>query len=424
MKSESSLLQRLDEVRPGAGAGVIRKQPSAPKVRSAPPALVPPSQKTVVTYRVHGAEAKSALQSWGKWIFFFLAVVLPTIAAAVYYIFLASPQYVSEFRFAVRANSGVGTQSAGAAEALLAMSNSYIVSDYVGSRDAVLALDKAVDLRKLYSSPDIDYGSRLGSDASVESLIKYWNSRIHTSYDITTGINIVEVSAFTPRDAQVVADALKALCEKLVNQISDDARKAQMEFSRGELDRSEARLKDVRRQETELRTTQRSVDARKEADGRLQLNMKLRGDLATLQSQYDGLSKYMDPKSPRLSVMKNQINALQEQVSQLQNQIGSNGAEMGTEAGAVNAQSISRYDQLQTEIEIASKLYESSLTNYEAARAQANNNQIYLATYVQPGVPEIASYPRPFFDTFLIFLSACGIWVVLTLVYYSIRDHV
>jgi capsular polysaccharide transport system permease protein len=424
MKSESSLLQRLDEVRPGAGAGVVRKQASLPKARENRPVLVPPSQKTVVTYRVHGAKAKSALQSWGKWIFFFLAVVVPTVAAALYYAFFASPQYVSEFRFAVRANAGVGTQSAGAAEALLAMSNAYIVSDYVGSRDAVVALDKSVNLRSLYAGGGIDALSRLNPTASLEKLVSYWNSRIHTSYDITTGINIVEISAFTPQDAQKIADALKNLCEKLVNQISDEARKSQMEFSRQELERSEARLKDVRRQETELRTAQKSVDARKEADGRMQLNMKLRGDLASLQSQYDGLTKYMDPKSPRLSVMKNQINAIQDQIAHSQNNIGSDEKLADGSANPLNAQSITRYDQIQTDVEIASKLYESSLTNYEAARAQANNNQIYLATYVQPGLPEIASYPRPFFDTFLIFLSACGIWVVLTLVYYSIRDHV
>jgi capsular polysaccharide transport system permease protein len=74
-------------------------------------------------------------------------------------------------------------------------------------------------------------------------------------------------------------------------------------------------------------------------------------------------------------------------------------------------------------VEIATKLYESSLTNYEQARMRANNNQTYLATYVQPGVAQIASYPRVFIDTLLVFLSAIGIWVVSTLIFYSIRDH-
>jgi len=123
--------------------------------------------------------------------------------------------------------------------------------------------------------------------------------------------------------------------------------------------------------------------------------------------------------------LKNQIAATEEQIANLRAQVGSADPALEPQATKnADTQVITRYDQIQTDLEIAAKLYESALSNYEVARAQANNNQIYLATYVQPGLPEIASYPRVLFDTFLVFLSACGIWVVLTLVYYSIRDHV
>ncbi|MBN7809066.1 hypothetical protein JZX86_27485 [Agrobacterium rosae] len=420
----SALAHRLDEVRPSSGVRVIAT--SAKSVIHDPGARAPqtlrapilPPRKSIVTYLAVGALKKSRFSGYSKFLFFFLAVVIPTVAGGIYYTFIASPQYVSEFRFSVRPNLGTGSSST--ADAMLAMSNSYIVSDYVNSRDAVLALEGSVGLRQHYSNTSADALSRLNSEASIEDLIKYWGSMIHTSYDITTGINIVEVSAFSPDAAQRIAASLKELCERLVNQISDDARQSQMEFARGELERAETRLKDVRSKETVMRADQRTVDARKEADGRLQLNLKLRGELATMQSQYDSLSKYMDPKSPRLTVLKNEIAATRDQVTQLQAQVSDNGANSDT----VSSAAITRYDQLQTDLEIANKLYESSLNNYEAARAQANNNQIYLATYVQPNTPETASYPRAAFDTFLIFLSASGVWVVLTLVYYSIRDHV
>lgn len=422
MKRDASLVFRLDEVRPKGALKAPREQ-TAPKL-PVRPVEVPPSRKTVVTYKVTAAAAKTRLQQSGKLLFFFLAVVLPTIIGALYYAFIASPQYVSEFRFSVRANSGpASTGSTVAIDAMLAMSNSYIVSDYVGSRDAVVALDKAVDLRNLYSSSGVDFLSRLGSDASIEKLVRYWSSRIDTSYDITTGINVVEVSAFSPQDAQKIASTLKVLCENLVNGISDAARKSQMEFAHAELQRAEERLKKVRLEDAALRSEEQTVDARKEADGKLQLNIKLRGELATLRSEYSMLAQYMDPKSPKLTVLKNEIAATEEQIANLQAQVGSTEPSAGT-TRSTDAQVISRYDQIQTDLEIASKLYESALSNYEVSRAQANNNQIYLATYVQPGMPEIAAYPRVLFDTFLVFLSACGIWVVVTLVYYSIRDHV
>jgi capsular polysaccharide transport system permease protein len=420
MKSEASLVLRLDEVRPGRAMQARRDPISKPS-----PLITPPTRKTVVTYKVTDAVAKAGLHRWGKGIVFFLAVVLPTLIAGIYYAFIASPQYVSEFRFSVRPNVGAGTPTSAAVDTMLAMSNSYIVSDYVSSRDAAISLDKAVDLRKLYASSSADFLSRLSSDASVEQLVRYWNSRIHTSYDITTGINVVEVSAFSPKDAQEIALALKLLCEKLVNDISEAARKSQMAFAHSELQRAEGRLKEARRQETELRSKQRTIDARKQADGKIELNIKLRGELATLQSEYSVLSQYMNAKSPKLTVLKNQIAATQEQIDQLQSQVVSAQSATGTGGTMLDdAQALAKYDQIQTDLDIATKLYQSSLTNYESSRAQANNSQIYLATYVQPGLAEIASYPRVIFDTCLVFLAAFGIWVVLTLIYYSIRDHV
>jgi capsular polysaccharide transport system permease protein len=409
-----ALVLRLDEVRPA------RQQPGAA------PSVLPKQfpRKTTIIYksqRITGmvAKAKGGISSTA--VSFFLMVVLPTIIGALYFAFVASPQYMSEFRFSVRPTDGSAMASSVAADAALAMSNSYIVSDYALSRDAVEALETKIGLRELYSDGSIDGLSRLPEGASLEKLVAYWRKRVSTSYDIMTGINVIEVTAFSPQDAHKISVALQALCEQLVNDISEKARQSQMAFSKGELDRSEARLKEVRQSETELRSGQKSIDIRKDAEGKIVLNNKLRGDLSELEAQYSALSSYMDPTSPRLTVLKNQIAAAREQIANLQTQISN--ADETTPGSMDDAQRITKYDQLQTDVDIATKLYTSSLTNYEQARMRANNNQTYLATYVQPGIAQIASYPRVFVDTLLVFLSAIGIWVVLTLIYYSIRDH-
>ncbi len=406
---------RLDEVRP------VRQQPAATPV--AIPKPFP--RKTTVTYksvRVTGMVAKAKSSLSGTSISFFLMVVLPTIIGALYFAFVASPQYMSEFRFSVRPTDGaIMSSSSVAADAALAMSNSYIVADYALSRDAVESLEKSVGLREIYSMDSTDRFSRLSDNVSLERLVDYWRKRVSTSYDIMTGINTIEVTAFSPQDALKISTALQALCEKLVNDISEKARQTQMAFAKNELERAEARLKEVRQRETELRSGQKSIDVRKEAEGKMLLNNKLRGDLAALEAQYSALSSDMDPTSPRLTVLKNQITAAKEQIEILQSQITDVDA---SKPGALDdAQRVTKYDQLQTDVVIATKLYESSLTNYENARMRASSNQTYLATYVQPGLPQIASYPRTFIDTLLVFLSAFGAWVVLTLVYYSIRDH-
>jgi capsular polysaccharide transport system permease protein len=414
-QEDGGLVLRLDEVRPNRQVAAPQRMPQLP---------AKPVRKTTVTYKsekMTGFVTKAKGGFSGAKLAFFLMVVVPTVIGGLYYAALASPRYVSEFRFSVRPGEG-GTGSS-AADMALTMSNSYIVSDYAMSRDAVESLEKDVGLREMYSRPEVDFLSRLPSDVSLEGLVRYWNKRLSTSYDLTTGINTIEVAAFNPQDAFRISTALQALCEKLVNDLSEKARQSQLSFAKAELDRSEKRLTDVRSKETALRTGQKSIDARKEADGKIQLISKLNGSLADLQAQYTALGSYMDPKSPRLQVVKSQINATQKELDRLQSQIRSTTGEEAGPEKISDAQLMSQYDTIQSDLDIATKLYTSSLTNYENARMMASNNQIYLATYVQPGVAQIASYPKVFLDTFLVFLAACGVWVVLTLVYYSVRDH-
>lgn len=413
---DSALVLRLDEVRPMKQMPVARKMPEVP---------ARPVRKTRVTYRSEkmatlAAKTKGGFS--GTWIAFFLMVIVPTTIGFCYFAFFASPQYVSEFRFSVRPAEGAPIAQSGAAA--IALSNSFIVSDYIESRDVVDALQKEVDLRAMYTRDTIDPISRLGENVSVEKLVKYWGKRITTSFDITTGINTVQVTAFNPEDAMKIASTLKVLCEELVNGISEKARFGQLGYAKKELDIAEARMKEVRAQETALRTGQRTIDARMEAEGKLQLQGKLRASLAELEGRYGSLTSYMDPKSPRLAVLKSQIDATRAQIDEMQSKVTATGELSDGDAVAMaDAAMVSRYDELKADLDIATKLYQSALTNYETARVLANNNYIYLATYVQPGLPQIASYPLVFADTMLLFLSACGVWIVLTLIYYSIRDH-
>ena len=78
---------------------------------------------------------------------FWLIVVLPTVLSVIYFGFVASDRYVSMSTFVVRspqkstAVSGLSAflQNVGFSRST---DDSYVVSDYVLSRDAMLGLDK------------------------------------------------------------------------------------------------------------------------------------------------------------------------------------------------------------------------------------------------------------------------------------------
>ena len=119
--------------------------------------------------------ADSAASSrWVHLVVFLLVVVLPTLFAGIYYGFVASDQYVTDIRFGVRSAdperndaSGMiqGSQTASASQIVL---QSNVVVEYMKSREIVEAVDKDLDLRKIFSLPSVDYFSRLDPNAPIE----------------------------------------------------------------------------------------------------------------------------------------------------------------------------------------------------------------------------------------------------------------
>ena len=128
-----------------------------------------------------------------------VCVLLPTLITALFYLFIASDRFVSEARFAVRSNDSQAIDAVGMITGLPSsqiVSDSYIVADYVNSRDMVSELLRRLPLRSIYA--DGDFFSRVGDGITLEELIEYWQKHIDVYYDSTKNTISVEVQAFTP----------------------------------------------------------------------------------------------------------------------------------------------------------------------------------------------------------------------------------
>ena len=169
---------------------------------------------------------------------------MPTLLGGIYYGLIASDQFVVEVRFAVRSSS---TAQSGDALSLFGaipsanstMTDSYIVIDYLQSRELVDKLDQRVGLRKIYSRPEVDYLSRFDNTLSVEEFVEYWRSMLKATFDVTSQVVAVDVRAFTAEDAKNVATALLELSEELINEISARARADAVRSSHQEVKRME-----------------------------------------------------------------------------------------------------------------------------------------------------------------------------------------
>ncbi len=124
---------------------------------------------------------------------FLLIVLGPSLISAIYLWGFAADQYISDARFTVRQ----GTQESGASSLIgilgvsassIVQSESYAVSDYLTSHDAVQSLRARFDLVAMYRRPEADILMRLWwSQPSAEDLLNYFERMVSVSFDTQSG---------------------------------------------------------------------------------------------------------------------------------------------------------------------------------------------------------------------------------------------
>lgn len=209
---------------------------------------------------------KEKLFAFGK--LFVFIVLLPSVASIIYFGFWASDVYISESKFLVRSPQQQQPQSGlGGILSSIGVSNSgpdgYVVANYIKSLDAMMAVDKKVDLKKLFTSGKVDVFSRFASfnfNESYERLLKYFDSRVDYTYDPVSSVATLKVKAYSGESARDINLALLESSEALVNKISDDTRKDVIDFASYEVSVAQKKLEEADAALTKYRNANNAAD--------------------------------------------------------------------------------------------------------------------------------------------------------------------
>lgn len=361
---------------------------------------------------------------------FVFFVIMPTALVALYYLYIAEDQYVVATRFAVR-NSNV-VDSSGVLSALGlgigggSLGDSYIILEYIHSRQILEKIDSSMNLRQRYERPRRDFYARLPKDIPFEEFVKYWKSMVDVNLDRTSLIMTVKVYAFTAEDARDISLAILSESERMINEINERAREDALAYAKEEVRKAENRLRKVRQRFLEFRNTTLQVDPTKQVQVQLALIGKLEEQVASLQARLIEVKSYLNEKAPSVISLKNRIIALKRQIKKEKSKLG----EGNNKSMIVNefkdskySKIISEYESLLVEREFAEKYYLSALSALEQARIIANKQQRYLATFVKPYLPDEALYPKRLRNTFFIFIISVLLWALSLLMMQSIRDR-
>jgi capsular polysaccharide transport system permease protein len=319
-------------------------------------------------------------------------LLLPSILAVIYYGLIAANQYESEARFVVRsaARPDMSSTLSFLVQLGLARSqdDSFIVQDFIGSRDAVDQLKVRLPLLRIYGHDSADFLAGYPSllyGPEEEQLYRYLKDMISVVHSERTGISTLRVRAFDAADARAVAETLLQLGEELVNRLNTRLQTDAVAHSAGEVKVAQERLIEAQTRLTEFRNREMMVDPGQNAVALAELIAHLSGELAVVQSQVAEM-KASAAASPQLVGMQRKTTALEQQIAQERRRIAEDRDGLATRIAA--------YERLQLEREFAQRLLATSEAELVRTRNDAARQMLYLERVTGPHTPDYARQPR------------------------------
>ncbi len=354
-------------------------------------------------------------------------VVLPVMLAILYYTLVAADRYAVETKFAIRSPSGpVATDLlgmvTGVSGSASTITDSYIIMDFIRSRELIDKIEKKVDIQKIYAHKNADFLAKLAPDSTKEELVEYLSSMISVYFDTSSQIITLEVQAFTPADAKDMSAVILQLCEALVNNISEKARNDTVQSAQREVDRAEDRLREHRQNVAQFREKQQDIDPTKTVESQQTLLTTVQGQLNTAKARMSTLREFLKADAPQVRVLKSRIDALEAQVKEEKALLGK-GDRIGTLDSTTLTSRVGEYEGLAVDLEFLQRAYVSALASLERARAEADRQQRYLAAFVNPTVPEEALYPQRILNIFIVLILAIMGWGITLMMVYIVREH-
>lgn len=349
-------------------------------------------------------------------------VILPTIAAIIYYGIIASDVYISESRFVVRSPQRQGQTSLfGSLLAGTGFSRSqddtYSVHDYVLSRDALTEIDKKLNTRKAYSSKEVDFFNRfpgLDWDDSFEAFHKYYKKRVTIDYDTVSSITVLTVRAFSAEDAKKTNDLLLTMGERLVNNLNDRSRQDLIKFAEQEVQVAEEKTKTAAIALSSFRNNQSVINPEAQSAIQLQGVARIQDELLAAEAQLAQMLQ-VSPNNSQVPVMRNRVANLRSAISRETAKVAGGGGSLASKSTG--------YERLVLEKGFADRQLAAAMASLEGARSEALRKQLYLERLVQPNLPDQAMEPRRLRGVLTTFVLGLIAWGVLSLLAASILEH-
>lgn len=353
-------------------------------------------------------------------------VIIPSLLVQFYLAFIASDQFQAEARFAVRspedakqAMNAISSMSGGmglSAPSLVGQ-DAHVVVSYVKSRAILDDLKGTIDVHAIYTRPEADFWARLPKDASIETTLDYWKEMVTTNVDGPSGIVTIYVKAFRREDAVQLANAIIGASEKLVNRISDRAKRDTMERAETEVRRSESMVREALSDMRALRERVGFIDPVATATATSRLITQAMVEKIKLENDLF-VANRVSPNAPTTMQTATRLQSVNEQIDKLK-------ATLTSDKTADNSltKSLVLFEEAELKRMFAEKLYSMAQDALERARTMAERQAIYVTVFVPASLPQEAGFPERLHLSIAIPVSLLVVWGIFALLAATIEDH-
>jgi capsular polysaccharide transport system permease protein len=372
-----------------------------------------------------------------------LCVGLPTLLATLYYGLIASNRYVSDAWMVLsdQPGSGGGSISAGGSSggqsSILSMigmagassssssNEEGIVTSYLGSIEAMEALDKKIGLRRMWTAGPIDLLSGMSKDASKEDFYKYYGRHVLVISDPTDPVVQLEVDAFSAADAQLIAKTLVQLTQDKLNAAFFQMREDALNFARSEVKHAQQDLTQVNDKLRAFRLAHGEIDPTASATAVGGVAGALFQELADTEANLHTTLSYAREDSPIVQTLKSRVDALKKQIVASRGLLASTPSEKlaGDLADKPYADLLAAYGDLVLDQTFAQDAYTSAMTFLNTSRAALQHQHSYLIDFLAPTMAQDAIEPHSVRIVIVVFIGSLIVWLTGSLIGAALREH-
>lgn len=349
-----------------------------------------------------------------------IVVLIPAALVVAYIFFIASERYQSESSVIIRDTGQTQASeidlSTLFASAGTSKQDSLLLAAYIRSQNMLTHLDQTLELRSHYSSIDRDFISRLNSDASAEDFLLYYQDRLSVKFDDQSSVLTIRIQAFDPAFAMQISSEILKKSESFINDIGRQMAAEQVQFFYAEAENAAGKLANKRDQVLKFQDDNDVLNPQQQGESLTGIVTQLEIELAQARTLLKAQLGFLREGAAEVVATRNRIRALQSQIASEQRRL------LGSKESGVNLM-MAKFQDLNTQFELASEVYRSTLAALQQAQFDAGRKLKHLIRISGPTEPDSAAFPRRGYIMATLALALIIFYGIVSMLIAILREH-